>query len=572
MNEDRMKDQKDMPRESSGKVLSFEQDGGFYFRRGLSKLDKNNLLGAMADYRVALSKDPQNEDVILGIAEVLTAMERFEESNRMLMSRFSDEQTCPTECYFGMGCNFAALREFEQARINFERYVEEEPGGEFVYDAYDMLDALDEDEDYFAEEEKRSALYGESQLGHDLMEKEDFEGAVEAFRKVVEKDPGDDSARNSLALAYYCAKNYDGATEQVGIVLKHAPEDLQAHCNLAVFMSGAKDEEGMRQEIEFLKAAKPEDLEDLNRVAVTLLELKEYESALKLIKKLVQKLPYDCGVVHRLAACAYSLGDYELAIRCYDKLLSINDNDSIAKYYRSVCVAAEKGEKPIAEIMLSYQVPLDETFARINALNGYIAMPPEELKAKWYPGGELESLVRWGLTLPGPGVKRAILRFIASFRDALAEIVLRDFVLQRAQSIEVKKDAFGLLKYMGAPEPYLSYVEGELMESRVSLVAEMPEEVPAAYAKVLERCMGSMRNVRPDVCLQAAAEIWGTFTANLDGFPPLSTQQSIALSAALEYLACHNNDIAATKTEICGKYAISLLRLNGAMSKLKRKQ
>ncbi len=567
-----MKNRKDILRNKGGKVLPFAQDGDFYYRRGISKLDKNNLVGAIADYRLALSRDSQNAEIVLGIAEVLTAMERFEESNRMLMSWFSNEKTCPAECYFGMGCNFAALREFDQARINFERYVEEDPDGDFIYDAYDMLDALDEDEDYLAEEEKRSSVYGENRLGHDLMEKEDFEGAIAVFKKLVEKDPQNDSARNSLALAQYCAKNYDGATEQVGIVLKNAPGNLQAHCNLAVFMSGAGDEEGMRREIEFLKSAKPEDLEDLNRVAVTLLELKEYASALKHMKKLAQKLPYDCGVVHRLAACAYGLGDYGLAIRCYDKLLSIDESDTIAKYYRSACVAAEKGEKRFKEILLSYQVPLDETFARINTLNGYIAMPPEELKAKWYPGGELEALVRWGLTLPGSGVKRAILRFLASFKDALAEIILRDFVLQRTQGIEVKKDAFGLLKYMGASEPYLSYVDGELMESRVSLVAEMPEDVPVAYTEVLERCVGSMKNVRPDACLQAAAEIWGTFTAGLDGFPPLSGQQSIALSAALEYLACHSKDIATTKTEICGKYAISLLRLNGAMSKLKRKQ
>ena len=105
---------------------------------------------------------------------------------------------------------------------------------------------------------------------------------------------------------------------------------------------------------------------------------------------------------------------------------------------------------------------------------------------------------------------------------------MRDFVLQRTQSIEVKKDAFGLLKYMGAQEPYLSYVDGELMESRVSLVAEMPEDVPAAYSEVLERCVGSMKNVRPDACLQAAAEIWGTFTTGLSGYPPLSGQQSVA--------------------------------------------
>ena len=43
-----------------GKVLSFEQSGAFYLRSGMTKLDKNDLLGAMASYRIALDKDPDN--------------------------------------------------------------------------------------------------------------------------------------------------------------------------------------------------------------------------------------------------------------------------------------------------------------------------------------------------------------------------------------------------------------------------------------------------------------------------------------------------------------------------------
>ena len=66
-------------------MLQFAQDGEFYYRSGSSKLEKNDLTGAIASYRMALKLDPKSYDAVLGIAEILTAMGRTEESNRLLM-------------------------------------------------------------------------------------------------------------------------------------------------------------------------------------------------------------------------------------------------------------------------------------------------------------------------------------------------------------------------------------------------------------------------------------------------------------------------------------------------------
>ena len=73
-------------------MLQFAQDGEFYYRSGSSKLEKNDLTGAIASYRMALKLDPKNYDAVLGIAEILTAMGRTEESNRLLMVKFREEE------------------------------------------------------------------------------------------------------------------------------------------------------------------------------------------------------------------------------------------------------------------------------------------------------------------------------------------------------------------------------------------------------------------------------------------------------------------------------------------------
>ena len=173
-------------------------------------------------------------------------------------------------------------------------------------------------------------------------------------------------------------------------------------------------------------------------------------------KKIQQSRPYEAGVLHRLALCHYYTGDYAAAVKIYDKLLQIDKQDSIASYYRSVCRAAERGEKKPMGLVLNYQVPPEEVVQRIRRINESIHTPREELQKLWYMGSDLQILSKWALTLPDVSIKRAMLSFIASFKDKAAENILRDFALQREHGIDIKRDAFALLKNMGAKEPYLS--------------------------------------------------------------------------------------------------------------------
>ena len=313
-------------------MLQFAQDGEFYYRSGSSKLEKNDLTGAIASYRMALKLDPKNYDAVLGIAEILTAMGRTEESNRLLMVKFREEER-PAEAYFGMGCNFFAQREYDQARMSFDKYLDEDPEGEFAYTAYDMAEAID-DGTAQAYQEGPFAVpgYTEAEQARRLMEKEDFKGAIELLEKTVEEHPELSYARNSLALCYYCVHDYDKATDQVGAVLKEEPQNIQAHCNLAIFMRGAKDDVGLKRQVDYLKTVTTEDADDLNRLCVTFMDLREFAVALPIAKKLYNKKSFDPAVIHRLGLCAYYTGDWTYALSCYDKLIKIDGEDSIARF------------------------------------------------------------------------------------------------------------------------------------------------------------------------------------------------------------------------------------------------
>ena len=130
---------------STGRVLSFEQKGDFFYKRGNDKLDKNDLIEALCSYRRAMEQEPEDQYSRIAVAEVLSEMERYDDSNRVLLPLLSREDVEP-EAIFGLGCNLAALNETDSAKKMLERYLQAEPEGEYIYDAYDLLDAIDDAE------------------------------------------------------------------------------------------------------------------------------------------------------------------------------------------------------------------------------------------------------------------------------------------------------------------------------------------------------------------------------------------------------------------------------------------
>lgn len=556
----------------TGRVLPFERTGERYFHQALTKVENNNLPGACASYQMALLREPGNPDYILGLAEMLTGMGRFDESNRVLLCFFPDGRERPSECFFGMGCNFYGLMEYGNARNALERYLDMEPEGTFIYDAYDMLDALDEYGDGRMEDvaalQKRQVL----EKARGLLSESRFDEAAETLSAELAERPGHVEAQCDLALTWYCMREKGKAKRELDKVLKTHPDNVQARCTRALFLQGEDDLAGALEEAKALQALAIEDPDDLHRASLTLMELGEYAAAQTLLRKMDQHMPYDTGILHRLGVCAYALEDYGRAAHYYDLLVRIDRADTIARYYRKLCRKTAAGGKQRRELPVHYQVPMDEVVQRVRWLNGLISKPRDAQRAEWYPGSEMMAMACWCLTLGDDTVRQAALNLVASFGDIWSERILRGFALQREPGEEIKRKALGLLKHIGAKEPYLTYIDGQMMESHVSLLPGLPGNLPAGYGEVLKTCMDGMRGERTEAALLQAGNLWGDYLSANRHFPHLTSAQVAALAAALEYAACQAEGIGATKLEVCRKYGVSMLRFNGALAKLSDKE
>ncbi len=557
-----------------GRVIPFERDGSFFLRRGSERLERNDLIEAISYYHQAYRRDPENVEIQLAIAEVLTEMHRYEESNRMLFPLLSRSES-PAECFFGIACNFLGLQEFSHAHDSLESYLALDPDGEYVADALDMLDVIEDESMLYSmpgvqPPEERDALNACAR-GRQLLENGRMDEAVKLLNAAAKKHKEFLFVRSNLALAYFCKRDFKHAMESIRSVLEEAPNDVQAHCNLLLFLHAAKDDAGVAREMEFLLASNTQDPQDWNRMAVVFMELGRMQEALSVLKKLQITFPYDEGTLHRMAVCRYHLGQYRQAQTCYDRLLKIDPQDSIASYYRRICHRAVEGKPENIDWLYHYQVPYLEVLRRIRQINEASRQPNEGLKERWITDETFRTLFVWSLRLPEPSAKRAVLALIAGFGDREAERVLRRFQLDQLQPDSVKQDVFAMLKHMNAQEPYIAYIDGRLVQSRVSVrTFDKGKRLPAPYQRALELCMANMQGERSSDCIMEAAELFSKYMKNAGDLPQLKEQQVHALAAALEYIACRNRSEDVTKSQLTAAYGISMVRLNNALSKLLR--
>ena len=557
-----------------GRVIPFERDGAFFLRRGSERLDRNDLIEAISYYHQAYRRDPENVEIQLAIAEVLTEMHRYEESNSLLFPLLSREES-PAECFFGIACNFLGLQEFSHAHDSLESYLALDPDGDYVADALDMLDVIEDEGMLYSmpgvqPPEERDALNACAR-GRQLLENGRIDEAVKLLNDAAKKHRDLPFVKSNLALAYFCKRDFKHAMESIRSVLEEAPNDVQAHCNLLLFLHAAKDEAGVAREMEFLLSSNTQDPQDWNRMAVVFMELRRMHEALTVLKKLQITFPYDEGTLHRMGVCRYHLGQYRQAQACYDRLLKINPQDTVAAYYRRICHRAIEGTPENIEWLYHYQVPYLEVLRRVRLINEASRQPHDALKERWSTDESFRTLFAWSLKLPDPAAKRAVLAMIAGFGDREAERVLRSFQLDQLQPDSVKQDVFAMLKHMNAPEPYIAYIGGRLVQSRVSVRAfEKGKRLPAPYQRALELCMSNMQGERSSECMMEAAELFSKYMKNAAGLPQLKEQQVHALAAALEYISCRNRAEDVTKSQLTAAYGISMVRLNNAISKLLR--
>ena len=556
-----------------GKVLSFRQDTAFYHKRAARELGKNDPVRAIYQYRMAYQADPENPETCLALAELLSQMQRHEESNRILFLQLTSGKMQDSELLYGLACNFYGLHEFEYAAQCLERYLEVSPQGTYAYDAEDFLDFLT-DESALGES---TGLYSDEDYDTDgviiearhTLDAGDPATAIAMLEAHTQRYPRSTKAKNQLAIAYYCSGEKEKALELTNEILKTEKNDAQALCNQALFLRATGENEKARQSLEsVLKLPEAHQPEILHNLSLLQLEFQQYDAAMETLRELARELPYDENLIHKQGYCRFMMGDQKGAMAAYKKLLSINPSDTVARYYFTLAKRGDTSQAGLNRWMISYHVPFGETFRRLNQLSKLMTEPEEQQLERWKTDPDFRALISWALDIPEYKAKHLFLIRIFSYGDAHAERMLRDYLLRTGQPDDAKRLTLGLLKRMHAREPFMAYLGCDWVMSRVSMM-QYPEKLPAAYESVMGQLILSMSGTRSERATDCAVTIFKTYLIkHAEHLPRLTGLQRTAMAAALEFLGCNAANETVGEEEIAKKYKITDRRLKNAVEKL----
>ena len=458
---------------SSAQIIPFARSGEILYRKGCESIERNNYIDGVLFFRRAIEKDPMNEDFNLALAEIYTEMNYFDESNRILFEILRNSEELITDCFFGMGCNFLGLKEYQRARDSFATYLEFDPQGEYVEDVEEMLFFLEiENKWEISSEGLPEEVLEVAGKGKEYLDAADFTNAINIFEELHSDHPSLVFVRNNLSLAYFCTKQMDKACEICRDILRETPDNIHANCNYALFLQEIGDERGVAQQINtlstLLDTADPDDIDDMHKIALTFCELSQHSLANEALYVLLQYQPFDKRIIHLLAATHFNLNEYEKAEKLWETIVKLCPSDTIAPYYREIAGnAAKQPLDAVKPLHYNYQLPYTEVINRIRRLHEALKLNADDLRALWETDEQFRQLICWCLDFNDGLIKRAVINNLSLFQDDFARTLLKNFILKRTEKYEYKCDAISALKRMGAPQPYLAYIDDDIVEVRV---------------------------------------------------------------------------------------------------------
>ena len=558
-----------------GRILRFERDSSFFAKRGDAKRAQNDPVSAISLYYTALEHDPTDLDTRLAAAQVLTDMARFNDSNRMLIPYMHEDAEFCKEAYCIVGFNMLGLGEYDGARLCFDRFFT------LTDEISERTDAILDAIEFLEEDEGRSPLLSDAAVierqanvkeAFKAVDTGDFDRAERQLKLLHARYPQDEEILYKLALACLCRMQYKDCDAYLDELLSVNGSNWGALGMKLMCAKALKNELETTRLTRKLGKCDSEDPETLLKVNGSLYECGAFEQALEVAKRLVRLLPYDTVSNHRMGAALMALGEYSKAAEVYDKLARLDRRDRIAKFYRAGCL--EAANDPACEfaklpVMVQYQIPLPAIIDDVRRLmKNSKELKVEELVERWRDDPDYRDLVRWTFTLHEFNTSRAVISLLYLLGDEMAEKILREALADIDVSDPIKNETLAALKRMDAEEPFFAISEGRLLEGRVNIVDLSDVSVPKGYRDIIKRISeNAPENANPEVLSVASTLAERFIMCSVGNFRQLSDQQSSAISAAMEFLACERCGVLVPE-DLLERYGVTERRLSNAIDRI----
>ncbi|MBP1896761.1 tetratricopeptide repeat protein [Paenibacillus lactis] len=533
-------------------IISIEMNANFFFDRAVRSLDRYQYDKALKYFRKAVEYEPDNPVNHCNMAGILSETGDYKASNEVLAHILEQVDPSMTECFFYMANNYANMEQFEKAEEALVTYLEEDPNGQFLDEAEEMMELLQYELNRPAKLNRIKSREGvvEHEHARALLEEGKFAQAVKQLEEIVKEHPDFLAARNNLALAYYYMGRFDSAKRTIGEVLDQEPGNLHGLCNLAIFYQHEGDVEQRDRLMDMLRITVPFHLEHVFKLATTMGILGQHEVAYGHFRRLLkhEEFSSDPSVYHYTAVAACNIGRYEKAEQYWRHAAMLDPESVIPDFYLAQLQKRKETGTDQMKVSYHYHLPFEEQFRRWE-------QDGDQLTEEAKQNPLIRSSFFWALRHGDPQTKLQVIRTLELIADEEVQHALQSFLQEPGEKAELKTAARLVLQHMESASNRIADRREDRDGAPVKTREVLPDWLPS-WKAVLERAEQAM-DMRSDAFLKKEMEnLWTDFLSRL--YPDIPNIRNVeGWAAALEYWTAKKRGRNLTYEEVAVRYGIS---------------
>lgn len=539
-----------------GRVISISGSVNSLIDRGDELSDKGDFLSALKLYRRALRLRPLNDDIRLRVVDTLLDMNCFTEAAGVLAPALVQGSQILRLVIFRLAHCMLGRSEFKAAKQLFilsisdvgEDDASDELGYEDAANAFDCIAVCDQYIDQDADEKRFLRDFDEVEVERvleeagKLSEQGRFDEAIPMTERAREAHPDSIEIFTDLLLNYYCdrrieegKKLYEGANERF-------KKDFTVRCCAALIYNALGEQERVDKLVSLITAHDLEQINDIVRAYTVMMEIGRFEKAFDYAEDLCDIEPYNRNFIHFMAQAAYCLKDVSLAKQCYERCLVIEPSDSVAYYFKKVCLETlESGER--APYQIEYSVPPTEFLRRVERSEDIANMSAAEVEELYsLERDEVLRLTDWSLTDRSCPYGDMYLAILENFDKGLAEGLVRRILVEPDSTKALRRAALTHLHSLSPDEKFMLYADGSVNVCSFGRGPDNYSEWPECYRRIAELSCSRIAEKAGEL-LPAAARLCYLYTLdNYKSKPRLPYGQVEAMAAAIEYFLLRENE------------------------------
>jgi tetratricopeptide (TPR) repeat protein len=202
------------------------------FKKGLKSI-KINFDLSIRYIEKACMLNHHNWQYRFKLATLNADIYKYKESNNLYKEVMFIDPT-KTICYYFMACNYTSMKLYDDAIMNFRKYIFTDTEGIYFKEAIKFIEKLNDKFTYnknFNNNIKELISEAEENIRDN-----NYDMAIEKFEKILLDSPLIIKVRNVLSLLYFYKGRIEDAIFMASSVLKIDRRDIHANRNLEIYM------------------------------------------------------------------------------------------------------------------------------------------------------------------------------------------------------------------------------------------------------------------------------------------------------------------------------------------------